>query len=188
MNAHPKLAATFRRRWLALALVLCTSLTATAAKEQSSTAIGSLTYGGSPTITINAGKSFPMTFRLTTNFVSSGITYFLKCPQGSNFFRIVSIDETSWPFLNPFVAAIRPLPVPLGDLLPASADLGPSSVDQLVPPGNYTVATLNVFVLPTTPAGQYTIIIDRGIVTDRTGGSFNDVPISAGPMTINVIR
>jgi hypothetical protein len=64
-------------------------------------------------------------------------------------------------------------------------DLGATNNGSATDPaGTYTIAILTL--TSTAPIGQYTIFTDRGIVTDRTGGAFNDVVFNA-MATINVI-
>ena len=179
------MAATFRRILLVVGLVICTLFTTETARAQG-VVTASLTNNGSSTVNITSNQSFTLTLMLNTNFVSSGITYFMQSNvAGSGLFTITAIDRTGSPF--PFAS---PLPDPCGIacvLNPVNDfDLGATNNgSDTDPPGLYTIATIT-FSTTNAPVGQYTISTDRGVVTDRTGGGFVDRNFSA-VATINVV-
>jgi hypothetical protein len=154
---------------------------------QGATATASLfqTGSGLSTFNITNNQIFQLTLMLNNNFVSSGITYFLAVSNnGSGLFQITARDLTLSPY--PEAAPIT-LPCLLSPV--CNQDLGSTINGGVgsVPPGNYTVAVLTLQAL-NVPAGQYTIFLDpRAVVTDRTGGGFNDVSVTGGIATINVI-
>ena len=140
---------------------------------------------GSSTVNISSNQSFTLTLRINTNFVSSGLTFFLQSnAAGSGLFTITGIDRTGSPFPN-----AQPIPSPCGIacvLNPVNDfDLGASnSGGDTDPAGLYTIATIT-FSTMNAPVGQYTISTDsRSIVTN--GSNFTDVPFNA-LATINVV-
>jgi hypothetical protein len=176
------LAVGFRRNLSILALVVCVFAGADSGRAQ--TVNAALTNNGSSTLTITQNETFTLTLTLNMNFLSQGVTFFLQSNlAGSGYFRIV--DRTGG---GPWVIPPLPLDCLLGDaclLNPTvDIDLGATTPNPL-PAGNYTFATFT-FTTANAPPGQYFIMTDRGIVTDRTGGQFNDVPFSA-VATINVV-
>ena len=188
MNLQTDLgAAKLRRMFLVAALVVCPFLAPESGRAQPPVVIATLTgSNGSSTVNITSNQSFTLTLRININFPSAGITYFLRSNDaGSGLFRIAAIDTTGSPFpIGPFS------PGPCGNaclLDPVNDfDLGATTPNaEPVPPGMYTIATIT-FSTMNAPLGQYTISTDRGIMTDRTGGGFNDVPFTA-TATINVI-
>jgi PEP-CTERM motif-containing protein len=181
------LGAKLRRIFLLLALLAFPLLAPQAAHAQGAVAIATLTNNGVPTVTITGNQSFTLTLMVTTNFLSSGISYvFLADPSPGpvGFFEIAARDASAAPWPTP------PLVCNGDDCLlnPSNDnDLGVTG-DQFsnnAPPGTYTIAVYTFNALDA-PIGQYTITTDRGIMTDRTGGGFNDVPFSATAI-INVI-
>jgi hypothetical protein len=172
---------------LVVALVVCPLCTPQSGRAQAPVVIATLTgSNGSSTVNITSNQSFTLTLTITTNFVSSGITYFLQSnAAGSGFFRIIGINTTGSPYpIGPFS------PGPCGDacvLNPVNGfDLGATNEgSDTDPPGTYTITTITLSAM-NAPVGQYTIRTDRGVVTDRTGGGFEDRPFTA-VATINVV-
>jgi hypothetical protein len=181
-QTHPT-AASLRRILLVLSLLACPLLAPQSSRAQGAVVIASLTNNGIPTVTITGNQSFTLALTVTTNFDSAGLSYFLLAnpsPGPLGFFEIVDRDASGSPWPAP------PLVCNGDDCLlnPSNDnDLGVSGPDA--PPGTYTVAIYTFNALDA-PIGQYTIQTDRGIMTDRTGGGFNDVPFSALAI-INVI-
>ena len=139
---------------------------------------------GTSTINITGNQSFTLTLMITTNFPSSGITYFLQSnAAGSGFFRIVARDTTGSPYPAPPLVCNGDacLLNPVNDM-----DLGgTTNGSATVSAGAYTIETFT-FNTENAPVGQYTISTDRGVITDRTGGGFEDRAFAASA-TINVI-
>lgn len=185
MNSQVARAAiTFCRSSSVAVLVLW--LFAAAPSGRAQVVNATLTNNGSSTVTIASNQSFSLTLMVNTNFPSSGISFFLQSNlAGSGLFTITNIDRTGSPFPD-----WEPLIVPCGIacvLNPSNDfDLGSSSFSgSPSPAGAYTIATIT-FSTANAPPGQYTISTDRGIMTDRTGGGFNDVPFFTFA-TINVV-
>ena len=181
------IACQFRRLLLVTALVVCGLLAAESGRAQAPVVTATLTgSNGSSTVNITSNQSFTLTLRITTNFASSGITYFFRSnPAGSGLFRIVARDTTGSPYPAPPLDCSGPgdpcLLDPVND-----NDLGGTTPNaDPVPPGTYTIATFT-FNTMNAPIGQYTISTDRAVVTDRTGGGFVDRPFTA-TATINVV-
>jgi hypothetical protein len=178
--------ARFRRSLSIVALVVCVLAAAPDGRAQAPVVVATLTNNGSPVVTITGNQSFTLTLMLNMNFPSSGYTYFLQSnAAGSGFFTITNVDRSGSPFGDG-----SPIPGPCGIacvLNPRNDfDLGGSTPGGgITPPGQYTVATIS-FSTTNAPIGQYTISTSQGIVTDRTGGAFNDVPFNA-LATINVV-
>jgi hypothetical protein len=178
---------SLRSSLLLTALIASLTLPTLNAPAQAPVVTATLTgSNGSSTINITSNQSFTLTLTITTNFVSSGITYFLQVNAvGSGFFRIDGRDASGSPYPTPPLVCSGP-----GDpclLNPVSGiDLGASNNgSDTDPAGTYTIATFTITAL-NAPVGQYTISTDRGIVTDRTGGGFEDRAFSAAA-TINVV-
>jgi PEP-CTERM motif-containing protein len=187
MNArNNSTAAKLPRTLLLLAVILCPLLAPQTSRAQGAVAIATLTNNGIPSVTITSNQSFTLTLMITTNFEASGITYFFRADPSSGplgFFEIAARDASASPWVTPPLVCngVDCLLNPTND-----NDLGVTG-DQFntVPPGTYTIAVYTFNALDA-PIGQYTITTDRGIMTDRTGGGFNDVPFSAMAI-INVI-
>jgi hypothetical protein len=175
-----------QRMLLALVLVVSSFVAQENARAQPPVVTASLTNNGSSTVTITSNQSFTLTLMITTNFPSSGMTYFLQSnAAGSGLFAITAIDRTGSPYL-----LSPPIPGPCGIacVLNPSNDFdlgGTTNGSDINPAGTYTIATIT-FSTMNAPVGQYTISIDRGVVTDRTGGGFDDRAFSA-VATINVV-
>jgi hypothetical protein len=133
--------------------------------------------------TIGNNGTFTLTLQITTNFVSSGITYFLQSSSNANgLFRIVSRDMSMSPYPDPTTDDATAFGGDAGLLNPVNDfDLGSTNNGSATdPPGMYTIAVLTLqLVNPFPGPGRYDIFIDRGIVTDRTGGGFEDRPFTA---------
>jgi hypothetical protein len=180
-------ASTFRRTFSIVALALCVLAAAPDGRAQAPVVVATLTGNGPSIVTITGNQSFTLTLRINTNFVWAGLTFFLQSnAAGSGLFRITSVDYTGSPFPpdpGPVVACSGPgcLLDPRDDF-----DLGRITPDaSALPAGSYTIATV-FFDTMNAPLGQYTISTSQGVVTDRTGGGFNDVPFNA-LATINVV-
>jgi hypothetical protein len=145
-----------------------------------------LTNNGSSTVNITSNQSFTLTLMINTNFVSSGITYFLQSNSaGSGLFTITAIDRTGSPYP---ISSDPPGPCGIACVLNPVNDFDLGATNDGVetdPPGLYTIATITLSST-NAPLGQYTIFIDRGVVTDRTGGGFEDRVLTA-LATINVV-
>jgi hypothetical protein len=168
------------RMLLIAALVVCPFLAQQTANAQSPVVTATLTSGGSSTINIMQGQAFTLTLQITTNFASSGITYFLQSNNGSGFFRITARDMSMNPYPDPTTDDMTAFGGDAGLLNPVNDfDLGSTNNGSATDaPGTYTIATLTLSAM-NLPVGQYTIFIDRGVVTDRTGGGFEDRPFTA---------
>ena len=190
MDARADLTAAKPRRILfVLALVVCVLLAPESGRAQAPVLIATLTNNGSSTVNITSNQSFTLTLMINTNFPSSGITYFLASTgAGSGLFRIIGRDTNGSPYPDPptddpcfWCGGDAGLLNPVNDF-----DLGATNNGTATdPPGLYTIATLTFETL-NAPLGQYTIFTDRGVVTDRTGGQFNDVNFTT-LATINVV-
>ena len=132
---------------------------------------------------IGNNGTFTLTLQISTNFVSSGITYFLQSSSNANgLFRIVSRDMSMSPYPDPTTDDATAFGGDPGLLNPVNDfDLGATNNGSATDPaGMYTIAILTLqLVNPFPGPGQYSIFIDRGIVTDRTGGGFEDRPFTA---------
>ena len=151
-----------------------------------SVATASLTSGGANSITIDRNGVFTLTLGVTTNFVSAGYTVFLRSNNGSGLFQIngrASLDPI-YPIPSP-----DPIPFPLV-LNPATAfDLGATAntPDLTHPPGTFALQEF-YFSARNAPVGTYTISLDpRSVMTDRTGGGFDDVIMGGPAFTVNVV-
>jgi hypothetical protein len=126
---------------------------------------------------------------VTTNFISSGVTYFFNNPQfaGAARFQITARDMSLNPYPDPTTDDLTAFGGTAGLLNPFNDfDLGSTNNGSATDPaGTYTIGVLTFSALGA-PAGTYTISTDRGIITDRTNNQFNDVPFSSF-VTINVI-
>ncbi len=155
---------------------------------QTGVVTGSLTQTGTgaSTFNISSNQQFQLTVTVSTNFVSSGVTYFLRTSNnGSGFFQVIARDTTLNPYPDPTTSDSRAFGGSAGLLNPVNYfDLGETNNGSETPAGTYVIANLTFNTL-NAPVGQYTIFIDRGIVTDRTGGDFEDSAFTA-LATINV--
>lgn len=189
MNTQTKLTtAKLRRMLLVIALVVCPLLTSGLANAQTATA--TLLSGGLNTISITGNQTFTMSLAVTTNFVSSGYTtFYMVSANGSGFFQLTARTNTSpgGIFNDPTTPDATAFTAANGLLDPRNNnDLGYTG-DQVnnQPAGTFSLQNITVSAL-NVPAGQYIISTSQAIMTDRTGGGFNDVPMSA-MLTINVI-
>jgi hypothetical protein len=176
---------------LVLTAVLASLTLATLTRAQVPVVSATLTgSNGSSTVNIASNQSFTLTLTITTNFASSGLTYFLQSNAGgSGLFRITAMDRTGSPFpsASPLPPACLVDPYTPCVLNPSNDfDLGATNNgSDTDPAGTYTIATITLTAM-NAPVGQYTISTLNGIVTDRTGGGFEDRPFSASA-TINVV-
>jgi hypothetical protein len=99
--------AKVRRFFLIAAVVVCPFLAVRSGQAQATVNASLFGPNGSSTVNIMQGQSFTLTLQITTNFISSGITYFLQSNNGNGFFRIIARDVTSFRIL-----AARPAPDP----------------------------------------------------------------------------
>jgi len=182
MNNEAKLsAAKLRRMLLLVALILCPLLTSGLANAQTATA--TLLSGGSNTITITGNGTFTMSLGVSTNFVSSGYTvFYMVSANASGLLQLTARTNTSpgGIFNDPTTPDAIAFTPANGLLDPRNNnDLGYTG-DQInnQPPGTFSLQTITVTALNMLP-GQYTISTSSAIMTDRTGGGFNDVPMNA---------
>jgi hypothetical protein len=171
-----------RRMLLVAALVLCPFLAFQSGNAQPAPVVtATLTNNGSSAINIMQGGTFTLTLQISTNFASSGITYFLRSDNGSGFFRITARDMSMNPYPDPTTDDMTAFGGDAGLLNPVNDfDLGSTNNGSATDaPGFYTIATLTLTLVNPLPPGQYTIFIDRGVVTDRTGGGFEDRAFTA---------
>lgn len=184
-------AAKIRRLLLVTALVICPLFAAQIGNAQTATA--SL-YTGAPGVTsisITGNQTFSLTLAVNMNFISSGFTVFFQSNNGSGLFQLLSRVNNS-PYPDPTTSDATAFGGNAGILMPSNMfDLGyTNNGADTTPMGMYTLLTLQVQALNAGP-GTYTIFLDnRSIMTDRTGGQFNDVNIGGamGPQfTVNVI-
>ncbi len=178
-----------RKTLLITALALCPFVASQSSLAQS-TATGSLTdtVSGMSTFSITSNQTFQLTLMVTTNFLSSGCTYFLQSNNGNGFFQLTARDMSMSPYPDPTTSDSTAFGGMAGLLNPVNDfDLGATNNgSDTDPAGMYTLGILTVNAL-NVPAGQYTIFLDnRSIITDRTNGGFEDVPFSA-VATINVV-
>ena len=193
MNSLPNLtSAKVRRFFLIAALVICPFLAMQSGNAQTVTAtlFGSTSPSGpfsSSTITITQNQTFYLQLQITTNFISSGITFFVQSNNGSGLFRVVARDMTGNPYPDPTTDDATAFGGDAGLLNPVNDfDLGSTNNGSTTDPaGTYTIAILTFNTL-NAPVGTYTIFTDRGIVTDRTNNGFEDRAFTA-MATINVI-
>lgn len=176
--------AKLRRMLLVTALVVCPLLATKSGRAQAVVTATLTGSDGTSVVNITSNQSFTLTLMISTNFPSNAITYFFRSnPAGSGLFRIVSRDASASPYPTPELICFGDacLLNPVNDF-----DLGAgNNGSDITPPGMYTIAVYT-FNTENAPLGQYTISTDRGIVTDRTGGGFQDVPFFASA-TINVV-
>ena len=188
MKAYPRLLNPGLRTISFIAVLAVSHLLASyTARAQAPLVTATLTgSNGTSTVNITSSQSFTLTLTISTNFVSSGITYFLQVnAAGSGFFRIDARDASGSPYPTPPLVCSGPgdpcLLNPVNDF-----DLGgTNNGSDTDPAGTYTIATFTISAL-NAPVGQYTISTDRGVVTDRTGGGFEDRAFGA-VATINVV-
>ena len=174
------------RRSLLLIALLASLAFPTLTRAQAPVVTATLTgSNGSSTVNITSNQSFTLTLTIQTNFVSGGITYFLASnAAGSGLFRITAISAPGSPYPpGPGVCSGPGDPCLLNPV--NDNDLGGGGGAGTVPAGTYTIATFT-FSTMNAPLGQYTISTDRGIITDRTAGGFQDRPFTA-TATINVV-
>jgi hypothetical protein len=176
-------------RYRALLLAVAVTFIATRADAQDPVATGTLTdpITGLSTVTITGNQSFQLSLRITTNFVTTGLTYFLRSDNGSGLFQVVARHLDGSPFTNLAAADEDAFGGNAGLLDPVNNhDLGGvSPCCQEFGPGTFMIATFTFNTL-NAPLGQYTIFIDGGLVTDATGSTFVDRPFTA-VATINVV-
>ncbi len=148
-----------------------------------SVAIATLTSGGLNSVTIGSSGTFTLTLGVTTNFPCGGYSVLYQSNNGQGLFEITG--RTSLDPIFPF-PIIDPIPFPVvlnpSTMFDFGADSGNPSITQ--PPGTFDLQAVTISAL-NAPIGTYTIFLDdRSILTDRTGGGFNDVPIGGvtGPM------
>ena len=190
--------AKLRRFFLIAALVVCPFLAVQNGQAQatvSATLNGNTNIGGpftSNMITITQNQQFFLQLTITTNFDSSGITYFLQSNNGNGLFQITARMWTMqagviFPYPDPTTDDATAFGGSAGLLNPVNDfDLGATNNGSATDPaGTYTIAILTINTL-NAPVGTYTIFTDRGIVTDRTGGGFEDRAFMA-MATINVV-
>jgi hypothetical protein len=169
-----------------VSLLVFALLAAPRALAQGSVATATLTgSNGSSVVNITSNQSFTLTLTIQTNFVSSGMTYFFRSnAAGSGLFRITTFDATGSPYPpSPLICSGPGDPCLLDPV--NNNDLGGGGGPDTIPPGTYTIATFTFSTL-NAPLGQYTISLDRAVITDRTGGNFQDVALFA-TATINVV-
>ena len=202
MNSQNNLTtAKIRRMLLIAALLICPFLAMQTSNAQqptvTATLLGSTSVGGpySQTITITQNQQFFMQLAVTTNFDSSGYTVFYLSNNGSGLFRLVSRVNLSPIHPMTMMPVFNDPTTPDGVAFGGNAGLldpvndfdlgytGDSFNNQ--PGGSYSLQMITVNTL-NAPVGTYTILTDRGVMTDRTGGGFVDRPFSA-MLTINVI-
>lgn len=213
MNSHINLTtATVRRMLLIAALVICPFLTINRSDAQS-TVTATLTSGttgtGPNSITITQNQVFTLTLRVTTNFVSSGYSVFYAIGNGgANFFGFANAVDNPPGGPVEFTPRTNQQPI-FGD--PTTGDLaafnGPGGFarfnfgpggnrnqfdlgftgDQTnnAAAGTFNLQSLQFTALNAAP-GTYTISLSNAVMTDRTGGGFDDVPFTAS-FTVNVI-
>ena len=177
-------AAKIRTSLSLIALLVCLACPTLSGHAQS-TVVASLTGpGGVSVVNITSNQSFTLTLTVQTNFLSGGMTYFLASnAAGSGLFRITGINAAGSPYPPPPTICSGAGDPCLLDPV-TNVDLGAAAAGT-VAPGTYTIATFTFSTL-NAPVGQYTISTDRGVMTDRTGGGFADVPFTASA-TINVV-
>jgi hypothetical protein len=171
---------------LIAALVVCPFLALQTGNAQSPVVTATLTNGGSSTVNIMQGQAFTLTLQITTNFASSGITYFLQSNNGSGLFRLTARDMSMNPYPDPTTDDMTAFGGDAGLLNPVNDfDLGSTNNGSATDAaGMYTIGILTFST--TAGPGQYTIFVDRGVVTDRTNNGFEDRAFTA-MATINVI-
>ena len=179
-----------RKSTIILALAVCSLLASRQSVAQTATATLLQTGTGATTFDTTQGASFSLDLRITTDFISSGITYFLQVsPNGSGFFRITGRNTVGSPYPSRSFSDAE-VTSPMGGLLDPVNDFDLGAINEgseTDPAGNYFISTLTILVNPGTPNGSYSIFLDnRSIVTDRTGGGFQDRPITA-LATVNVV-
>lgn len=190
--------AKLHRLLVIAALALCSLLAFQSANAQS-VATATLTSGGMNSISITQNQQFTLSLAVTTNFVSSGYTVFYQSSM-AGIFQIIARTNTSpihpttmMPVFNdPTTSDGVAFGGMAGVMNPSNMfDLGYTG-DQTnnQPAGMFSLQTITINTLNAAP-GTYTIFLDaRSIMTDRTGGGFNDVNMGGamGPMfTVTVI-
>ncbi len=139
------------------------------------TVSATLTSGGSASATIGSSEEFPVTFTITTNFVSNGITYFLQSDNGSGFFQITARDASASPYTDHTTSNAVAFGGTAGVLNPVNDfDLGATGSNTAA--GTHTIGILTIKAL-NAPPGSYTIYLEgRSTVSDQF---FTDVPVQA---------
>ncbi len=184
-------AAKIRSLFLVTALVICPLFAAQNGNAQA-VATATLTSGGMNSISITSNQTFTLTLAVTTNFISSGFTVFFQSNNGSGRFQLLS-RVNNGPYPDPTTDDGSAFGGNAGILMPSNMfDLGYTNNGVVTTPaGTYTLLTLQVRGVNAVAGSSYTIFLDnRSIMTDRTGGGFNDVNMGGpnGPQfTVNVI-
>ena len=204
MNSVTNLtSAKVRRFFLIAALAVCPFVAMQSGNAQQPTATAFLMSGGGP---IGQNSQFTLTLSVSTNFVSSGYSVFygISGGGGASFFGIPNYSagppvftprtNHSSIFTDPTTADPVAFNGPGGftrfTFGPGSNtnqfDLGYTG-DQVnnQNAGTFSLQSILINAL-NAPVGTYTIFLDRAIMTDRTGGGFNDVPMMAS-FTVNVV-
>ena len=194
MNSLTNLtSAKVRRFFLIAALVVCPFLAVQSGNAQTPTVTATLFAGNSAagpfnsSISITQNQQFFLRLQINTNFISSGITFFLQSNNGNGLFRLTARDMSMSPYPDPTTDDATAFSGDAGLLNPVNDfDLGGTNNGSATDPaGMYTIAIFTINTL-NAPMGTYTIVTDRGIVTDRTGGGFEDRAFTA-MATVNVI-
>ena len=194
--------AKIRRMFLIAALLICPVLAVQNGNAQGPTATGTLTgSGGSSTINITGNQQFTLTLAISTNFEAGGYTvFYLVSNNGSGLFQIVGrmnlspmhpatmmpvFNDPTTPDSSAF-GGMNGIMDPFAGANPMGSDFGYTG-DQTnnQPMGSYSLQMITINAL-NAPVGQYFIMTDRAIMTDRTGGGFEDRPFMT-MATINVI-
>jgi len=200
MNSKTNLTtAKLRRTLLIAALAICPILAINSSYAQPQVVTATLTAGGNNSITITQNQSFTLTLAVTTNFVSSGYSVFYQSTNGSGFFRLVSRTNTSPTFIDP-VDGPRPI---FNDPTTANSTAFGGNAGLLDPvndfdlgytgdqtnnqaAGMFSLQTITINTL-NAPAGTYTIVLDRGVMTYHPDpNTFQDIAMAAS-FTVNVV-
>jgi hypothetical protein len=193
---------SFRKTLLVAALAACPLF---AGQANAQTVTGNLfqTGTGLNSFTIQQGQQFQLTLQITTDFISSGVTYFLFHQQGFSSsnpgFQIVARDMSMSPYPDPTTGNATAFGGNAGQLFwggnPATYGGGQSNLYDLgathdasntSPAGTYTIGILTINSFANLSLGTHTIRLDRAVVTDRTSGNFGDRPFTA-EVTITVV-
>ena len=194
MNSQPNLITKLQRLFLIAALAISPFIAFQSGMAQVTTATLTTT-GGLTNVSITGNGSFTMTLGVTTNYVSSGYTVFYTSPDSNGLFQLVSRVNNLPLFNDPTTSDGVAFGGTGGVLNPTNDfDLGYTG-DQVnnQAAGTFALQTLTINALNAAP-GVYHIVLDpRSVMTDRTGGGFNDAPMFGGvngpnpSFTINVI-
>jgi hypothetical protein len=183
---------SFRNTILVAALAACSF--GYTANAQSPTVTATLTQTGTGlnNFTINPGQQFQLTLQITTNFISSGATFFFFHQQGfmsgNPGFQLIARDMSMNPYPDPTTDDATAFGGNAGQLNPANMfDLGSTNNGSATDPaGTYTLGIFTINSLSGLSIGTHTIRIDRGVITDRTNNGFEDRPFNA-TVTITVV-